>query len=409
MSRRAAAVARRAAALGLVVAGAAAAGAVPACAQGTALTLEVGGSHSIPPGGSSASSTSYALAGLRLEAALAARSYAFAAVTGGLAADEDGSDWASILAGAGTSVPLGGPFHLDLAASGEAFTVGDPFPYRAIVGEAEPALRLALGAGSLRLAGWGGVGRSEADVVDEFEFRSRRGIVRVESGTTLTGDLWSVGGRLEYRYRGKGWEPWARLEAYDAPQGSYAGGRVGVRFTVAPLDGGVELGAWDTPDGGEVAVTARLGVAIGRDARIRVDGGRYGPDPLLDTRAAGNGGAVLSWTVARSAPPVPALPDVGDGPRIEPGDPAFVTFTFRAPEAARVAVAGGFTGWEEVPLRPEDGTWSVRLPVEPGLWRYGFVVDGTWRVPDDVADADIFRDEWGLAQATLLVPGPAGP
>ncbi len=57
-------------------------------------------------------------------------------------------------------------------------------------------------------------------------------------------------------------------------------------------------------------------------------------------------------------------------------------FTFEAPEAKEVYIAGDFNGWriEETGrlLRTDDGRWKKRLALAPGKYRYKFYVDGQW-------------------------------
>ncbi len=71
------------------------------------------------------------------------------------------------------------------------------------------------------------------------------------------------------------------------------------------------------------------------------------------------------------------------GPRVENGR---LVFTFHDDEAASVAVAGDFNGWDPscLPMvRQADGAWRAALAVPaPGRHRYKLVVDGTRWLPD---------------------------
>lgn len=72
-----------------------------------------------------------------------------------------------------------------------------------------------------------------------------------------------------------------------------------------------------------------------------------------------------------------------------------VPFVLYAPDARSVAVVGDFNDWDTAatPLQPTGsaGAWVVTVPLHPGRYRYGFVIDGTrWladpgapRAPDD--------------------------
>jgi hypothetical protein len=83
-----------------------------------------------------------------------------------------------------------------------------------------------------------------------------------------------------------------------------------------------------------------------------------------------------------------------------------VRFVFVAPQAARVAVTGGFANWdpEGIPMRSEgDGRWVAEVRLPPGVHQYVFVVDGTeWR-PDPNATSQV-DDGFGQQNSVLLVP-----
>ena len=57
-------------------------------------------------------------------------------------------------------------------------------------------------------------------------------------------------------------------------------------------------------------------------------------------------------------------------------------FSYRAPTALSVMLAGDFTHWqsEAIPLkRGKDGIWKAAVALEPGVHHYRFIVDGQWR------------------------------
>jgi 1,4-alpha-glucan branching enzyme len=58
-----------------------------------------------------------------------------------------------------------------------------------------------------------------------------------------------------------------------------------------------------------------------------------------------------------------------------------VEFTYRAPDAKRVCVAGTFNDWNttSMPLKKEkDGTWRKKVKLAPGRYEYKYFVDGAW-------------------------------
>ena len=58
-----------------------------------------------------------------------------------------------------------------------------------------------------------------------------------------------------------------------------------------------------------------------------------------------------------------------------------VEFTFCAPEAHMVEVAGTFNGWhpQANPLEPTGtGDWTTKVMLKSGRYEYRFIVDGFW-------------------------------
>lgn len=83
-----------------------------------------------------------------------------------------------------------------------------------------------------------------------------------------------------------------------------------------------------------------------------------------------------------------------------------VRFLCRAPGASSVALAGGFNGWDPTrcpmhQIRP-DGLWEIDVPLPAGLWRYAFVVDGTWVRP---SGAPLYEEDgYGGENGVLEIP-----
>jgi len=367
--------------------------------QEGSLQVDAGASYSLPPASVTATSTPYLHLGARLRAPLGNDAGWFLAGATGLSLESAGASWFSAITGASAAFAVTGPLYVDLAASAEMFTVGDPYPYRAALIQGEPALRLELGKSTLRIAGWGGMGQSRVEPVGQSGDGSGGPMQGTHRQPDVVSDLWSWGGRLSVYHRFAGIEPRAGLEAYTAPQGDYLGGWLGIRFVILRSLWDLNFGLWDTPTGSEIQFGVDLAVPIGRDLSVQANVGRYAPDPLLDTPAAGSAGAVLSWTATRFGESRPALYEVDYS-----GVPPSVHFVLEAENATNVMLSGGFTGWEEVAMVRSGAFWAVTLEVEPGMYRFGFVVDGSWYVPEDVDGKTV--DEWGVEQATLVVPEP---
>lgn len=65
----------------------------------------------------------------------------------------------------------------------------------------------------------------------------------------------------------------------------------------------------------------------------------------------------------------------------EPGD-VYTVFSLEAPEAQSVYVTGTFNDWsldESCRLEQDRGVWTIKLFLEPGVYQYRFIIDGTWR------------------------------
>ena len=58
-----------------------------------------------------------------------------------------------------------------------------------------------------------------------------------------------------------------------------------------------------------------------------------------------------------------------------------VDFTFFAPQAIKVYLAGNFNSWktDTHPLKKDkDGTWKTSIKLFPGNYEYKYIVDGVW-------------------------------
>jgi hypothetical protein len=83
---------------------------------------------------------------------------------------------------------------------------------------------------------------------------------------------------------------------------------------------------------------------------------------------------------------------------------AMVRLTFVAPDARNVSVAGNFNKWrtDSHVMTRENGTWTITLPLKPGMYTYMFIVDGQHWVTDPQADS--YRDDgFGYQNAVMKV------
>lgn len=82
--------------------------------------------------------------------------------------------------------------------------------------------------------------------------------------------------------------------------------------------------------------------------------------------------------------------------------------TFRLkghPEAALVVLTGSFNNWNQSQLvfGREGDEWVCRLDLDPGIYRYKFIVDGDWLL--DPSNPDTVEDEAGNVNNVLEVKG----
>jgi hypothetical protein len=109
----------------------------------------------------------------------------------------------------------------------------------------------------------------------------------------------------------------------------------------------------------------------------------------LTFAGAGFATAVLFFLAVFSAPEPPACRS------------RFILF---APTATQVELAGSFTGWQRVAMRPSGGSgyWALRLPVPAGEHRFVYILDGKQRVTDPTLPASE-KDDFGGHNSILNV------
>ncbi len=86
------------------------------------------------------------------------------------------------------------------------------------------------------------------------------------------------------------------------------------------------------------------------------------------------------------------------------------TFSYSAPEAQTVALAGSFNCWGQSPIplkKQKSGLWKATVALEPGVYEYRFLVDGEWR--DDPESSTRITTPFGTENSVRVVEPPAAP
>ncbi len=146
----------------------------------------------------------------------------------------------------------------------------------------------------------------------------------------------------------------------------------------------------------------------------------------LPARAAGLGAAprrLWRWLTGRrqlTLTPLGALGVVAAcaaaivgvwGMRAAPAPSAVRGFQFVLvePGAARVSLVGDFNDWDatRTPMHRAQGAslWSAVLQLEPGRYRYAFLIDGRRWLADPTAPAPAHDDDYGAPSSVLTVGG----
>jgi 1,4-alpha-glucan branching enzyme len=83
-----------------------------------------------------------------------------------------------------------------------------------------------------------------------------------------------------------------------------------------------------------------------------------------------------------------------------------VTFSYSAPAAQTVMLAGDFTGWQEAPLemkKNKAGIWKKTVSLVPGHYEYRLLVDGQWQ--DDPQCTERQSNQFGGQNCVCIVNG----
>jgi hypothetical protein len=195
------------------------------------------------------------------------------------------------------------------------------------------------------------------------------------------------------------------------------------------LDGEVPADALDSADRSEADQWERM------VASFRTTAPRGGAPPWLEQRVMaeigslperGPVGRAFAWllrpTSVRLSPLTGALaaaalvvailwnPRNPNTPATPTTDPVvYVQFVLEAPSATSVAVAGDFSDWQPAFALEDsdgDGVWSARVPVQPGVYAYMFLVDETsWQTDPN---AGRYQDDGFGNRNAVLAVGASG-
>jgi 1,4-alpha-glucan branching enzyme len=88
-----------------------------------------------------------------------------------------------------------------------------------------------------------------------------------------------------------------------------------------------------------------------------------------------------------------------------------ITFSYSAPEAQNVQLAGDFTGWQQAPAtlkKDKSGVWKKTVTLPPGRYEYRLLVDGRWQ--DDPQCPARQPNQFGGQNCVCVVDGspPSG-
>lgn len=321
----------------------------------------------------------------------------------GLDLGVDAPDWGELSTLGGAELFLGNRLALGLATSGFLLGYSGPSAYRAWAGMLQPSIRVAVGRIGLMAQGRGWTGRTSVQEGVNFPF---------DPGETVTSDLELLEGSLD---------AWLLLGAVSAGIGSdlsrvdstrYVGGRAWITARPAPL---VDLGASAFMREGagetEAGFVATASYQIEPHVKLEATLTRTLTDLLLGSEptVAAAFAVQIRLGERKRSPPlsrVPAGSSIAVARVLEAraSEPGLRRVRFTVDRAAdSVAIVGDFTGWEPQRMRRVEGVrWVVERELVPGVYRYAFLVDGSWYVPEGAPG--LVDDGFGQKNLTLVVP-----
>ncbi len=356
----------------------------PLLAQSGEIRLELGGARSFPPAGTDALEAAYGMIGLTAERAWVGGSALGVSILGGRAVSEFGSDWGSgqIAGDLWTGKELG--FGVGLGGRLSAFRVGLPFVYETNTVEFWPQARFSASGWMVLLKGE--LGRGGSYLAFYRGDRVRR----------ATPDLWHHGGVVEFRTALLDGVFSAGAGVYRGPVGDYSRG-FGSYDWYGPVTLQLSAEVWDTPSGTDVSAGLGVRLSLGERWSLRAQGGRGEPDPLIRSPQGRQGGAMLGIRLRSLTSSVRKMVSLVE----TEGGKKRVRFVMEV-DGASVAILGDFSDWEAIPMELDDGKWLIELDLEPGMYHFGFRVDGVWTLPPETPGR--ISDDWGQENGTVIVP-----
>lgn len=157
----------------------------------------------------------------------------------------------------------------------------------------------------------------------------------------------------------------------------------------------------------EIRIATPAGAPLGLDARVMT---------AIESDRASVGPGWLTWLLRPRMVPVPpaavlaaaaillvlGLVGLPDG-STNADSLVYVQFVVDAPTAETVHLVGDFTEWQptvELEDADGDGVWSGRVPLQPGVHEYMFVIDGADWITDPNAAG--YQDD-GFGQQNAIV------
>ncbi|MGH7545186.1 MAG: glycogen-binding domain-containing protein [Gemmatimonadota bacterium] len=372
-------------------------------AQESGAFLHLSYVRSQPPPGVNTEPGHYIGAGLTVRGSTP-NLYGFLRGRAGLDLGADAPDWGELSALGGAEAFLGNRLALGLAGSGFLLSYSGPSAYRAWAGMLQPSVRAALGRVGLMAQGRGWVGRTSVQDGVGGPFGG---------GTTTTSDLEMFEGSLD---------AWLLLGSVSAGIGSdiwsvdaarYVGGRGWISARPAPLvDVGASVFVRDGAGATEAGFVATTSYQLEPHLKVEMTLTRTLTDLLLGSEptVAAAFAVQIRLGERRRSPALSRAPagsttatakvldEMASGPGLRR-----VRFKVDAAAADSVAVVGDFTGWEPRRMRRVDGRqWVVESELEPGVYRYAFVVDGSLYVPEGAPG--LVDDGFGQKNLILVVP-----